>query len=270
MAIGSATVSEDGSSITSDLGAGVIKAGWHCGGNPNTTGSAGTCPTCKKCQGASCVADNAQTPPQASPTDCKEQICSGGAVSTRAKDSETPTNECRKCSGGTAVADAAKNGVKITAGCCFDGEPQPVNPIADLAKCPARTEHPGWVPGSNGCGGSGISSAVPDNPMFALHITDPVYLLVHGTTSGDFTQACNGHDTCYDKCLKPAGRAKSSCDTNFGSDMDAVCLRDYSGLLDGPYLLQCLGLSAGYEGVVSSIESFYESAQKNACDCCGS
>ncbi|WP_201495685.1 choice-of-anchor X domain-containing protein, partial [Rubrivivax sp. A210] len=34
VAIGSATVSEDGSSITSDLGAGVIKAGWHCGGNP--------------------------------------------------------------------------------------------------------------------------------------------------------------------------------------------------------------------------------------------
>ncbi|TFW26271.1 hypothetical protein E4L96_04520 [Massilia arenosa] len=61
VAIGSATVSEDGATITSDVGAGVIKAGWHCGGNPNTAGSAGTCPTCKKCQGASCVNDNAGT-----------------------------------------------------------------------------------------------------------------------------------------------------------------------------------------------------------------
>lgn len=55
VAIGSATVSADGSTITSDVGAGVIKAGWHCGGNPNTTGSAGTCPTCQKCEGATCV-----------------------------------------------------------------------------------------------------------------------------------------------------------------------------------------------------------------------
>lgn len=77
VAIGSATVSEDGSTITSDVGTGVIKAGWHCGGNPNPTGSAGTCPTCQRCQGTSCVNDNSQTPPQASPNDCKEQVCQG-------------------------------------------------------------------------------------------------------------------------------------------------------------------------------------------------
>lgn len=100
VAIGSATVSADGATITSDVGSGVIKAGWHCGGNPNTTGSAGTCPTCKKCEGASCVADNGQTPPQASPTDCKEEFCNGGSVATRNKDSETPTDVCLECQGG--------------------------------------------------------------------------------------------------------------------------------------------------------------------------
>ncbi|KQV51397.1 hypothetical protein [Duganella sp. Root336D2] len=71
VAIGSATVSEDGATITSDPGAGVIKAGWHCGGDPNTSGSAGTCPTCKQCQGSTCVpvADSpAIPPPPASPT----------------------------------------------------------------------------------------------------------------------------------------------------------------------------------------------------------
>ncbi|MBC7927024.1 MAG: hypothetical protein H7039_15355 [Bryobacteraceae bacterium] len=54
-AIGTATVSTDGSRIASDPGVGVIKAGWHCGGNPNQTGSAGTCPQCQKCEGSSCV-----------------------------------------------------------------------------------------------------------------------------------------------------------------------------------------------------------------------
>ncbi len=40
VAIGTGTVSEDGSIIRSDPGVGVLKAGWHCGGNPNQTGSA--------------------------------------------------------------------------------------------------------------------------------------------------------------------------------------------------------------------------------------
>ncbi len=39
VAIGSATVSDDGSVIRSDPGVGVLKAGWHCGGDPNSTGS---------------------------------------------------------------------------------------------------------------------------------------------------------------------------------------------------------------------------------------
>jgi hypothetical protein len=55
VAIGAGTVSEDGSLITSDPGVGVIKAGWHCGGNPNPTGSAGTCPECQTCTNGSCV-----------------------------------------------------------------------------------------------------------------------------------------------------------------------------------------------------------------------
>jgi Rhs family protein len=37
--IGTGTVSEDGLVVRSDSGVGVIKAGWHCGGNPATSGS---------------------------------------------------------------------------------------------------------------------------------------------------------------------------------------------------------------------------------------
>jgi hypothetical protein len=78
VAIGSATVSPDGSTISSDPGIGVIKAGWHCGGNPNSTGSAGTCPKCQKCQGPSCVADPAQN--NQSPPDDKCKRCLNGAT----------------------------------------------------------------------------------------------------------------------------------------------------------------------------------------------
>ena len=74
VAIGTATVSDDGSVIKSDPGVGVLKAGWHCGGDPNTTGSAGTCPTCNKCSGSSCVADDTQKPPQ----NCKQ--CKNGQI----------------------------------------------------------------------------------------------------------------------------------------------------------------------------------------------
>jgi hypothetical protein len=77
VAIGTGTVSEDGAIIASDPGVGVIKAGWHCGGNPNTVGTAGTCPDCQKCQGTGCVADpakNGQSPP-----DDKCVVCKNGA-----------------------------------------------------------------------------------------------------------------------------------------------------------------------------------------------
>lgn len=40
VAIGTGTVSEDGTVVRSDPGVGIIKGGWHCGGNPQTTGGA--------------------------------------------------------------------------------------------------------------------------------------------------------------------------------------------------------------------------------------
>lgn len=60
VAIGTGTVSDDGSAIVSSAGVGVIKAGWHCGGDPNTTGTAGTCITCLRCDGNVCRADPGQ------------------------------------------------------------------------------------------------------------------------------------------------------------------------------------------------------------------
>jgi hypothetical protein len=55
VAIGTGTVTGDQLSVSSNPGVGVLKAGWHCGGNPASTGAAGTCPTCQTCQGSGCV-----------------------------------------------------------------------------------------------------------------------------------------------------------------------------------------------------------------------
>jgi hypothetical protein len=57
VSIGPATVSEDGSAITSNLGVGVIQAGWHCCGNPAGNGTPEHCADCLKCTGVKCVPD---------------------------------------------------------------------------------------------------------------------------------------------------------------------------------------------------------------------
>ncbi len=69
--IGTGTVSEDGSVIRSDPGVGVVKAGWHCGGNP---AGIGTCD--HECDdGNDCTADSAgggcQHSPEADGTPCR-------------------------------------------------------------------------------------------------------------------------------------------------------------------------------------------------------
>ena len=58
VSIGPATVSEDGTLIVSDPGVGILKSGWQCGGSPAASGTAHHCPTCKKCFGGTCVADD--------------------------------------------------------------------------------------------------------------------------------------------------------------------------------------------------------------------
>lgn len=78
VAIGTGTVSSDGSVIASNPGVGVLKAGWHCGGNPNSTGGAGTCDQCQTCDGIECVADPSQDG-NPSPDD-KCRVCKGGSL----------------------------------------------------------------------------------------------------------------------------------------------------------------------------------------------
>jgi hypothetical protein len=55
VSIGPATVSDDGSVITSNPGVGVVKAGWHCAGFPTVPATLDRCPTCHECDGQECT-----------------------------------------------------------------------------------------------------------------------------------------------------------------------------------------------------------------------
>jgi hypothetical protein len=57
VAIGTGTVSDDGALIRSNAGVGVLKAGWHCGGDPGANGTAADCAPCNYCTGNTCVPD---------------------------------------------------------------------------------------------------------------------------------------------------------------------------------------------------------------------
>jgi hypothetical protein len=65
VAIGTGTVSDDGQVIRSSQGVGVLKAGWHCGGDPTSTGAAADCPVCFFCAGSLAICQ-----PQGNGTAC--------------------------------------------------------------------------------------------------------------------------------------------------------------------------------------------------------
>jgi hypothetical protein len=295
VAIGSATVSDDGSTITSDPGAGVIKAGWHCGGNPNTSGSAGTCPTCKKCEGSSCVADNAQTPPQASPTDCKEQYCNGGGIATRNKDSETPTEVCKQCRNGSPANRDDGSAPNDPESCCFQGQQISKFNLSyrDLtAKCPRRAQ----VPDSrrqheiDGCS-AGLTSNIQD-PMRGkfgagwLGVSSTEFGRPQGlvpNAGAALPLACNLHDICYQTCRSDKG----GCDTAMRDRIRGTCAAAYppacpanlteeqcqgdDGYMEqrGECAIDTLSYAnLYYQGVNLGGGSAYEERQSQYCQCC--
>jgi hypothetical protein len=260
VSIGTGTVSEDGSVITSDPGVGVIKAGWHCGGNPNPTGSAGTCPTCYTCQGTQCVPTSSGTPPQTSPTDCRRQVCRNGGVVSENDDSEQPTDVCDECRNGSATDRADGSTPADANACCFEGDRinkfgQELGVLFDgplAEQCPNRTQNTATGgPFGNGLHSvDGCSGGVPpntQNPMLNLLALYPGGLLNQAPTefgvpindgltpvsSGAVgSQPCNQHDLCYQTCVASGGAAffnaaREACDDGMEARMDAVCEAAY-------------------------------------------
>jgi hypothetical protein len=123
VAIGTGIVSDDGQVIRSAPGVGVLKAGWHCGGNPAANGTVADCPACQWCQNNKCVTDPAQdakrcndSPPSFSDSGVSisvdascQGVCKGGS--------------CGKTSDGfniTDIATAVKSALtKVFSGGCI-------------------------------------------------------------------------------------------------------------------------------------------------------
>jgi hypothetical protein len=226
VAIGSATVSDDGSVIKSDPGVGVLKAGWHCGGNPNTTGSAGTCPDCQKCDGANCVADASlnNSTCKDDGNKCTDDICKDGSCSHPKK------NACTTCDTGQMCnknAVCIPTQVKITApqdGVTFNIDNSPAMPVINATadpnsdldfqwqltisdneaglscqlSCSATTTTGNWTPDFSTCTGPSrilggnaqlqlTACSSQDTKSFLIHGDNPSKATVQGAIGGDDT-----------------------------------------------------------------------------------
>lgn len=151
VSIGLGTVSDDATIVKSNVGVGVIKAGWHCGSQPGGSGCAHNCPVCQECDGdCNCVPNSGDPRAQQQNVegDCKTPECQNGSVVQVNDDSDVPSDaqdvegdcktpgcengtpkdidddsditeddaKCKKCQAGSVVPDAAKNDNK-----CGDG-----------------------------------------------------------------------------------------------------------------------------------------------------
>lgn len=153
VSIGPATVSEDGTVIVSNPGVGIIKAGWHCGGNPATAGTPHACPGCMVCDGNQCV-------PGCSISD--------GLSTTRfaATCSCSDNNDCTvedRCQGGQCVGSkrrilsltAKANGSKLTTA-IYPNEPVQFTVEVEQEHCPKEAISFQWD------FGDGQTSSVPE------------------------------------------------------------------------------------------------------------
>lgn len=124
--IGLGTVSEDGTTITSNPGVGVIKAGWHCGSQPGGQGCTHSCGECEKCaENCTCANDPAKANTalkNQTKGDCQKVTCSG----TQEDLSDRPTS-CKKCVAGGGVQNEP-DGQPTHDKCvvCMNGEEQKI------------------------------------------------------------------------------------------------------------------------------------------------
>jgi hypothetical protein len=84
----------------------------------------------------------------------------------------------------------------------------------------------------------------------------------------NFYPACVAHDCCYGRC----GSDKSTCDSNFQSDLNAICAGTNQGHLIGSLLAAlCFAVADIYHAAVADTQTgqdAYNAGQAEVCDCC--
>jgi hypothetical protein len=248
VSIGTASVSSDGMVIGSDPGVGIIKGGWHCGGNPIHNGTVADCPTCRICLNDNC----------------------NNVYSGHEKRSSDPDDMC--CEG--AFFNKKSN-------CC--GGPAPIHLVGK--RFTGFTDCPGWVPDKafpankvppifnyNGC-------SIPDIPFLTTsNRNNPVYgqytelsgVVQHGEytgpQNGNYMLPCDAHDECYQRC-NPS--SKGICESNMFQNIMSVC--NYAELSgeDSVTVANCRKWADKIRDGLEIAGTFaFMSNQKKACLCC--
>ena len=238
VAIGTGIVSDDGRVIRSSPGVGVLKAGWHCGGDPNANGTVADCPDCKICQGNNCVADPSQNGPN--PNDSVSCCFQGEKIANTGLTYDVLIAKCpNRLQNPTRrhEIDGCSNSP--------DDPMRVANPFSLLAQAPTAfgASEPGGVPP-----GSPPGRNLP----------------------------CNWHDVCYQTCRNTQDqcdrdlqtRAHSICNTAYplpppypSSDPR---FQEYQDERD-----QCHGFADTYYNVLSGVGGFfYRQRQGQYCNCC--
>lgn len=248
VSIGTGRVSDDGSIVVSDPGVGVIKAGWHGGGAPAPTGSAGSCGDCQRCQGSTCVPDNSNVPADV-PEDCKSPGCSGGVPTTTPNDIDAPPLLC-----------------------CFNGNPVNKFNITDLAECPRRVPYANWTMEFDGCSVPIVPGVLANNPAGGITT------LFSDADRANPTRAyaCDQHDTCYQTChgTNMVG-GQETCDAILRDVALSTCtasLQEPFDVLSGASVACFEYAIIYYSGLSSSGlwlgRQAFEDRQKQVCQCC--
>lgn len=258
VSIGLGTVADDGTTVQSNPGIGVIKAGWHCGSQPGGQGCAHNCPVCQDCDGdCNCVPADGDPSVQDQNVegDCQSPECQGGAAVSVNDDSDIPQDQdvegdckipgcengspmdkdddtdlppdenCKTCNTGMVENVPDGSNPIDTAKCCFEGaELEKKQEFAELmAKCPNKTQDTTRLHEIDGCSNSPDNLESWDNLTFRnynLYVTNPIWGTVLGQTANtNQTLPCNIHDICYQSC----GSSQLSCDNALGTGITASC-----------------------------------------------
>ncbi len=231
LSIGLATVSEDGTTIRSNPGYGVRKAGWHCGGNPSSSGTPHNCAECKVCDGIRCIPgcplDGVGAPvlgPSKATCECDDgDMC-------------TNTDRCSegKCQGfpfGSAMVTARANGKEnFIAVETPAGERAPITLSAELEPLENTCESPTYL--WKGSGGSGVHLGNPATITLpqGLHLFD-LEVACKGCRDGKLTDSVIVEVYEVHMRLEQEGEIEISTDGKYSEDarIRVTAVKGYNG-----------------------------------------
>jgi hypothetical protein len=192
VAIGTGVVSDDGQVIRSSAGVGVLKAGWHCGGNPQARGTVADCPPCNWCQGVSGASDQCVFDPAQGGKTCNSVV-------------NSPYNNCIKPNTGICIMDPIAP-ISLR-GICKGGELLP-----NGEPCNAGGSQLAACDGVGHCIGTGNQC-----PSACNSIPSPNTCMIYGCNNATCTQTPD--PDCQTQCIgQPAG---TTC--NAGGSASGAC-----------------------------------------------